>query len=378
MQGGRADVIPVRVKLLAWFNWVGTAHRSHDVEITIGVPASNFGRQGRRGRGIFGDVTAAMNDLLVRGKYGHDMPRGEINFPNTGEEQRVAMMEFERLSGLPGVIGAFDGTLIKTPKLPNKQLKRGANGLRLEEHKHWFCYKQFSAWLLLAVVDARGRFIYISNNHPGSRGDAAAWNRCGLSKALDRGLNKKCTFRIEVEGEVHDPDPYLLGDSAFAMKSSLLKIWPTVLPGTKEEAWNWHAIRTRRIVECAFGRLKFVFKILHKNEFLNDRHHFPKLIETLCALHNYMYRTQGKDYSLMPSSEWSAYRRGHLQSYIESPTVIHVDEDGIVVPLPPVDRGASDKRSLLAKHCVKVLQLQRGHDVWDADYGFDWQEVQDV
>ena len=48
-----------------------------------------------------------------------------------------------------------------------------------------------------------------------------------------------------------------------------------------------------RIVECSFGRLKSKFKILHRNTSINDREKFPKLITTLFALHNYIYRAEG-------------------------------------------------------------------------------------
>jgi hypothetical protein len=47
-------------------------------------------------------------------------------------------------------------------------------------------------------------------------------------------------------------------------------------------------------VECAFGRLKSKFKILHNNDKYNDTEMFPKLIDVLCALHNFISREEGK------------------------------------------------------------------------------------
>ena len=109
------------------------------------------------------------------------------------------------------------------------------------------------------------------------------------------------------------------------------------------------------------------------NQFWNDRNRFPKLIETLCATHNFLHRLQGEDHTLMPSSgEWSAYRRGSLLSYIRSPVERQCDHELVPFPMPAVDRRASRKRELLAEHCLKVFRQRRGFDntPWDADYRF--------
>jgi hypothetical protein len=47
-------------------------------------------------------------------------------------------------------------------------------------------------------------------------------------------------------------------------------------------------------VDCAFGWLKSNFKILHNNDKYNDAEMFPKLIDVLCALHNFISREEGK------------------------------------------------------------------------------------
>jgi hypothetical protein len=50
-----------------------------------------------------------------------------------------------------------------------------------------------------------------------------------------------------------------------------------------------------RLVECAFGRLKSKFRILHANDKYNDAILFPMLIKTLCALHNFLSREEGTE-----------------------------------------------------------------------------------
>jgi hypothetical protein len=48
-------------------------------------------------------------------------------------------------------------------------------------------------------------------------------------------------------------------------------------------------------VECAFGRLKSKYRILHCNDKFNDAVMFPALIKVLCALHNFLSREEGRE-----------------------------------------------------------------------------------
>ena len=259
VQGGRADAISIRKKLLCWLYWVATGNKALDIEHASGVPSSNLCKQGVRGQGILWDVTDAVHDLLFSG-INHDHGR-EICFPTTGRAQRAAMLKFEHLCGLPGCIGVVDGTLIRTPGLQRKQLKKDVNGLPIEEMKHWYCYKKFYAWLCRAVVDAHGRFIYVENDHPGAMGDAAAWNRSPLVREfLEPGLANRCTFEVDVASETKTLGSYVLSDSAFGLQEYCMKGYQVAQPGSQREAFNYMVCRTRRIVECAFGRLKSKFK----------------------------------------------------------------------------------------------------------------------
>ncbi|KIH67457.1 hypothetical protein ANCDUO_02212 [Ancylostoma duodenale] len=60
---------------------------------------------------------------------------------------------FARLSLLPNVIGAIDGSLLPILRPP---------------HSGWeyYCRKRYCALNVLAVVDARGRFMYVNSNFP--------------------------------------------------------------------------------------------------------------------------------------------------------------------------------------------------------------------
>ena len=91
----------------------------------------------------------------------HRMVPDSIRFP-TGKNLRTTMEDFETVpgGGLVRYAGAIDGTFIMIIKP-----KRHGDS--------YWCYKKHLAIILLAVVDARGRFTFISVGRPGSVGDAA-------------------------------------------------------------------------------------------------------------------------------------------------------------------------------------------------------------
>ena len=70
--------------------------------------------------------------------------------------------------------GAIDGTFMKIRK-PETW-----------EDSYW-CYKNYSAIVLLAVVNAKDLFTYIDARRAGSLGDAFIWNNCSLKRALHDG-----------------------------------------------------------------------------------------------------------------------------------------------------------------------------------------------
>ena len=58
-----------------------------------------------------------------------------------------------------------------------------------------------------------------------------------------------------------------------------------------EKSFNYGLIRTRRVVEQTFGRLKGRFRVLEHNSF-RDPHYLAKTTAVCCALHNVCDRWQ--------------------------------------------------------------------------------------
>lgn len=188
------------------------------------------------------------------------------------------MARFENLCKLPQVVGAIDGCLIP--------IKRpiGPWG------SSYYCYKGFYAILLLAIVDSEGYFRYTSSGLPGCVGDAAAWADCGMKRVIERGE----FFNPDSVMEIGDlkVSPFLVGDSAFPLTHYMMKCYNGApAEGTPNYRFNYSLIRTRRVVENAFGRLKARFRVLRLAR-ISDKDFVPKIINVCCALHNIAQRSK--------------------------------------------------------------------------------------
>ena len=199
-----------------------------------------------------------------------------ILFPTASELEQV-MVDFEALCGLPFCAGALDGTFmpIKKPE---------------EFGDTYFCYKKFCSIIVLGCVDARGIFTYVNAGRPGSVGDSYAFRHSLLYEKISSGEWLAHSSRL-IEG-VH-VKPFLVADSAFPLDSTCMKCYDdTGTMANYKRSFNYSLIRTRRVVEQAFGRLKGRWRIMDGPCKINDPVLVRKVAMVCCALHNICERHQ--------------------------------------------------------------------------------------
>lgn len=194
-----------------------------------------------------------------------------IKFPE-GQALTKVMQDFEGLCRLPQVAGALDGCFIPMVK------PAGPWGFR------YWCYKNFTAILLLACVDARGIFTFIDVGKPGSVGDASVFNDSTLK-------HRFCTnnFSAQHVRRIHGVavPPLLVADSAFPLFPTIMKCFAPDPPyGGKNWYFNFCVIRTRRVVEQAFGRLKGRWWVCREGR-LRDPVFMTAVTIVCCCLHNF-------------------------------------------------------------------------------------------
>ena len=191
------------------------------------------------------------------------------------EWKRVAA-EFNEKWNFPHCIGAMDGkhVLIKPP--PNSG-------------SLYFNYKHSFSVVLLAVVDADYKFIYVDIGCNGRVADGGVFRNCSFSKALEDN-----TLHIPPPEPLPNQSvsiPYMLvADDAFPLKEYLQKPYAQAGLTRENRIYNYRLSRARRIVENAFGILANRFRIFGAPIPLK-----PEKVEAIvmacCSLHNFL-RTQ--------------------------------------------------------------------------------------
>ena len=223
----------------------------------------------------------------------------------TGSEFDQVMYDFKSLCGLLLCAGALDGTFMRI----RKPSVFGDT---------YYCYKRFTAIIVLGCVDARGVFTYVNSGRPGSVGDSYTFRHCLLGKKIrDKEWLNNDPKRIEGV----DVQPYIVADSAFRLSSSVMKCFDESHGrlSRRKRSFNYALIRTRRVVEQAFGRLKGRWKIMDGCN-LNDPTFASRVAVVCCALHNVCERYQCPfESSWLPNS--SAYTDGGATTSQQSPSV---------------------------------------------------------
>ena len=181
----------------------------------------------------------------------------------------------ESLCGLPCCGGAIDGTFMPIKK-PS------------DFSDIYYCYKPFTATIVLGCVDARGIFAYVNAGRPGSVGDSNTYRHSLLYQRIANGEWLSHSPR-KIEGV--PVKPFLVADADFPLESSCMKCFDMGNVPQKR-SFNYSLIRTRRVVEQTFGRLKGRGKVMDGQCRVNDPVFVRKVAMICCALHNVCERHQ--------------------------------------------------------------------------------------
>ncbi|XP_065197210.1 uncharacterized protein LOC135828714 [Sycon ciliatum] len=251
--------IPSHKRLAITLHWL--AH---------GPTFRELARQYAIGKSTAVHIVHSTVDILFK-----DMAPRSIRFPE-GKELKKTMQEFEDLAKLERCGGAVDGTFMKIKK-PQVQFA-----------DCYWCYKKYSAIIILGTVDACGLFLNVNAGRAGSAGDASVYASSRLARKIGERkwltIKETETEKFTIQGSYIRP--YLVGDSAFPLSATLMKCYDdnaALLPW--QRTFNYRLIRTRRVVEQAFGRLKGRFRVLVHNN-LNDPEFASRVAIVCCAIHN--------------------------------------------------------------------------------------------
>ncbi|XP_055913145.1 uncharacterized protein LOC129946823 [Eupeodes corollae] len=201
----------------------------------------------------------------------------EIAIPSSlskDDWKQISLEFFERWN-FPNCLGAVDGKHVLTfaPK------KSGS---------FYFNYKKTFSYNLMAVVDAKYRFLMVDIGAYGSNADSTVFSCSPFGNAW---LNNPTELNIPEDSPLPGTTtklPYvIIGDEGFALKSTIWRPFPGRNLSHRERIFNYRLSRARRVVENAFGIMAHTWRILLKRlEVGKESGH--RIILSCCILHNFL------------------------------------------------------------------------------------------
>lgn len=183
---------------------------------------------------------------------------------------------FQNRWNYPCCLGALDGKHVSVRQPPNS----GST---------FYNYKQFFSVVLMALVDANYRFIYVDVGATGRSGDAGIFDRSTLNAGMS---SKTLGFPSPVMlGNTEERCSYhVIGDDAFPLREELMKPFPFRNLSREQRIFNYRLSRARRVVENAFGILSSRFRVFLSTICL-EADKVEKVILAAICLHNFLIDT---------------------------------------------------------------------------------------
>lgn len=149
------------------------------------------------------------------------------------------------LGVMGGCIGAIDGWLVRI---------RCPKYCEVKNPGKYFSRKGFYALNVQVIVDLKKRVLWRYDiGEKGSSHDSRVFNESGLGKHL-----------FEIAAYLREKGLYLVGDSAYALRSFLLTPFDNAKQGSSEDSFNFFLSSKRIYVECAFGEIDRMWGIFWK------------------------------------------------------------------------------------------------------------------
>ena len=141
--------------------------------------------------------------------------------------------------------------------------------------------KNFYSIVLMAMVDSHYRFVWGSCGFPGNSHDAVIFRSTDIWTRIEEGLIPVIGKTV---GDVTVP-PLVVGDSAFPLRTWLMKPYTNASLTPRQRYFNYRLSRSRMVTEGAYGQLKGRWRVLlRKSESSQDNVRITTL--ACMVLHN--------------------------------------------------------------------------------------------
>jgi len=173
------------------------------------------------------------------------------------------MQDFYTLWNFPNCCGAMNGKHI----VIRCTSKSGSE---------FYNYEKDYSVILLEIIDANYKFIYIDDGTNGRVNEALVFSKSTFYEVLQTN-----TLNLPKEG-------VFVGDDAFPLRKNIMKLYSMKRSLTiKERIFNYRLSSARRVSENAFGIMVSRFRVYEKPIPL-QLHKVDQSIKATCVLHNWL------------------------------------------------------------------------------------------
>ena len=145
----------------------------------------------------------------------------------------------------------------------------------------YYNYKGFSSLVLLALVDAEYRFLWIVYGSSGSSSDAKIFNKGDFREKIVDGTLGILAPEALGQGRP-DLHYFFLHDDAFALKPGIVKPYSKRQLTREESIANYRISKGRRVVENSFEIIVSRFRVL-----LGTTEQRPKVVRDMYCVAQY-------------------------------------------------------------------------------------------
>lgn len=191
----------------------------------------------------------------------------------TEDRMKVNVQDYNDLWNFPNCCGSIDGKHVRI------RCPRNAGSL-------FYNYKQFHSIVLLAIIDARYRFVAIDVGSFGREGDAGIFEKSTMGKQIRDG-NFNIPPPMMLPGTQTLQPCVILADSAFSLTTNMMKPYSQrdSMHDQSKAVFNYRLSRARRTSENSFGILCQYFRVFFTPIAINPTA-TDDLIVSACILHN--------------------------------------------------------------------------------------------
>ncbi|XP_018358447.1 PREDICTED: uncharacterized protein LOC108758142 [Trachymyrmex cornetzi] len=265
-----------------------------------------------------------------------------LRCPQEAHEWLKIANEYNNKWNFPNCLGAIDGKHCRIQAPPN-------SGSAFHNYKGYF------SLVLMAIVDACYRFIWVDIGNYGSLNDAGIWSNTTIKQAFESNtLSVPAAYPVP---NTNYPLPFsLVGDEGFPLKTYLMRPYAKRnLQNNEQKIFNYRLSRARRIVENAFGILVARWRILQK-PIAQKLSTVEKILQAITCLHNYIISTNLNDNNYLHDEMIDKGVDGEI---ISGNWRNEIRENGFINPLGRVGANigtaaAMRQRDILAQYFVSA------------------------